>query len=261
MTTIYQYGDREAALVTLRRISGYIEQRLAGFVAADDMIAAEFRTAQNGIAIEAAETEPSLAILAGYLQSAIRQPALVPADLDDRVNAFSGLADDCLALISGVEVTGYGRWIAKTVQLALAAILTSLSRIITTSIPNSRAHAIALAVRMLEEFWDMVDALDTVAERFNDQAWDERYFSQTTSYTTAAQLVAECVKYLLKSAYDLRVEKRFTLGQPTAPVTLAIREYADREIEAAMDLLIKANELTGDEILLLPSGREVVVYI
>jgi hypothetical protein len=261
MSTIYQYGDQEAALVTLRRISSFIELRLARLVSTDDALAAEFRVAQNGIAAESALTDPAFGVLAGYLQSAIRQPALVGVQLDDRFEAFSLLADDCIGLLADLEVTGYGRWIARTVQLSLSAILTSMSRIVTTSVPDSRAHAITVAVRMIDEFWDMVDALDTAAERFNNSDWDMRYFSQTTTYTRAAQLVAECVRYLLRSAYDLRIEKRYTLRQPTAPITIAIKEYPNQQIEAALDLLCKANALSGDDILLLPSGREIMVYV
>ena len=261
MASVYQYGDREAAIVTLRRISTAIDQRLSGMVAGDDTLAAEFQTAQQGIEDETALTDPSLQMLAGYLQSAIRQPSLIAGPLDDRFDAFSFLADDCLALLTSIEVTGYGRWQVKTVELALASVLTSMARVITTSVPDTRVHAIAVADRILTKFWDIVDALDTVAESFNAADWDARYFSQSTTYTIAARMIAECVRYLLKSAYDLRVEKRFTIRNATAPVVLAIEEYPNYEIERGMDLLIKANALTGDEILLLPVGREIVVYV
>jgi hypothetical protein len=257
LTTVYQYGDREAAIVAVRRMS----RRLRGMVAADDKLAAAFQTALDGIVAEAAETDPSLPMLVGYVQSAIRQPALVSGSLDDRFDAFSFLADDLLALLSPIEVTGYGRWTARTVEMALMATLTSMSRVVTTSVPDTRAHAISVAVRILDEFWDIVDALDTVAAAFDAQDWDARYFSQSTTYTIAARLVTECIRYLLKSAYDLRVEKRFTLGNPTAPIVLAIKEYPGYEIDRALDLLIKANALSGNDILLIPAGREIVVYV
>lgn len=262
MTSVYQYGDREAAIVTLRRIVTAIGQRLSGMVARNDELSQEYQAALAGIASEVTESEPSLGLLAGYLQSAIRQPALVGGLLlDDKLDAFALLADDCLAFVSVPEVTGYGRWTVRTVELALCAILTSMARVVTTSTPDSRAHAIAVAERLLVEFSDIVDALDTVAEAFNDQDWDKRYFSQTTTYTITADLIATCIRYLLKSAYDLKVEKKFTVQQPTAPVCLAITEYPGFEIERALDLLCRANALTGDEILLLAPGREIVVYI
>lgn len=261
MTSIYAYGDREAAIITLRRISTFIDSRLSGLVAADDELAAAYQTAQAGIAAETAETEPSLVVLAGYLQSAIRQPALAAGQLDDRLEAFAGLADDCLSILDVSETTGYSRWQVLTAELAIAAILTSMSRIITTSTPDSRAHAITTAADLLTRFTDYVEALDTISRAFEALDLDARYFSQSTTYTIAARLVATCVRYLLKAAYDLRVEKRFTVREPTAPIVLAIREYPNVEIEPAMDLLIRANALTGDEILLLEPGREIVIYI
>lgn len=261
MGSIYQYGDREAAIVTLRRISTFVDQRLAGLVAADDTLSGAFQAAQLGIETETSEDEPNLSVLAGYLQSAIRQPALAAGQLDDRMEAFSGLGEDCLSLLTGVEITGYGRWQTRAVELAIAAILSSMSRVITTSTPDSRSHAIVIACDLLDRFTDYVEALDTVATAFEDQEWDARYFSQTTSYTIAARLVSMCIRYMLKAAYDLRVEKRFTILEPTAPIVLAIKEYPGVDIERAYDLLIRANSLTGDEILLLEYGREIVVYI
>lgn len=261
MSSIYQYGDQQGAVATVERIAIFVDQRLAGLVQENDTLSGEYQAAIAGIAAEADETDPAMAILAGYLQSAIRQPALAAGELDDRLEAFQNLADDCIGLLANVEVTGYGRYQAKAVQLALCAILTSMTRIITTSIPNSRSHAISIGDDLLTEFEDMVDALDQVAESFEDQDWEARYFSQTQSYTVAAKLVTAAVRYLLISAYDLKVEKKFILSEPTAPVVLAIQEYSDMEIGAALDLLIAANSLTGDEILLLPPLREITVYL
>jgi hypothetical protein len=261
MTNVYQYGDRDAAIVTAQRVATAIDLRLSRMVALDDKIAAEYQAAQSGLTYETGLTDPSLVIVAGYLQSAIRQPSLTAGILDERFEAFSSLIDDLLIILDGVEVSGYGRWQARTIELSLSAILTSLSRVVTTSTPDSRAHAITVAGRILDELWDIVDALDTTAARFDLQDWDARYFSQSRSYTIAAHLVAEAVRYLLRSAYDLQVEKRFTLRSPTAPVVLAIEQYPNQEIERALDLLCKANAIYGDEILVLPSGREIVVYV
>lgn len=231
-------------------------------VAGNDKLSQEYQAAIAGLAAEVSGSDPSLGVLAGYLQSIIRQPALAAGlALDDRFNAFALMVDDCLELVAVPEVTGYGRWTVRTVELALCAIMTSMARVVTTSTPDSRAHAIAVAERMLAEFADIVDALDTVAEAFSDEDWDARYFSQTTTYTISADLVSTCIRYLLRSAYDLKIEKRFTVRQPTAPICLAITEYPGFEIERALDLLCRANALTGDEILLLAPGREIVVYI
>jgi len=262
MVQLFNYGDREAALFTMRRISTMIETGLGDMVARDDKLSSEFHTALAGIEAETSASEPSLTVLAGYVQSAIRQPALASGiEMDDRIEAFTTLSGNVLALLSDIEPGGYGRWVFRAVELTQCAIVTSLSRIVTTATPASRSHAIKTADDLLTEFSDIVDALDTAAAEFDDQVWDLRCFSQTSAYTVLSTLVSKCVAYLLRSAYDLKIEKRFTLARPTGVVALAIEHYPDVDIDVACDLLIKANELSGDDILLMASGREIVVYV
>jgi hypothetical protein len=262
MTSIYQYGDRDAAIVTIRRISTFIRLRLEKLTSKDNDIAAAFQAAMTGLDIETSEDDPSLGVLVGYLQAAIRQPALeVGFQLDDRFDAFSFLADDCLSLLDGSEITGYRRWQTKAVELTLCAVVGAMARVITTSTPDTRAHSMTIAGRLIDEFADIVDALDTVAEEFENQDWEARYFSQTGSFTVMHKLVASCLRFLLMSAYDLKIEKRYKVKQPTTPIEIAIKEYSNYEIEEGLDLFIKANALSGDEILLLPSGREIVIYV
>lgn len=262
MVQIFNYGDREAALFTMRRISTMIESDLGGMVVLDDTLASEFKTALAGIETEAASDEPSLTVLAGYVQSAIRQPALASGlELDDRLEAFTTLSDDVLALLIGNVPGGYGRWVFRAVELVECAIFTSLARVVTTSTPSSRSHAVLTAESLLTEFSDVVDALDTAASEFDDLNWDLRCFSQTSAYTVISTLVSRCVAYLMRLAYDLKIEKRFTLKRPTGVISLAIEHYPDIDVDKACDLIIKANELSGDEILLMASGREIVVYV
>lgn len=262
MVQLFNYGDREAALFTMRRIATLIETGLGDMVALDDTLSSEFKTALTGIESETASDDPSLAVLAGYVQSAIRQPALASGlELDDRLDAFTGLSDDVLALLAGNVPGGYGRWVFRAVELTECAILTSIARVVTTATPSSRSHAILTADRLLTEFADIVDALDSASSEFDDLAWDLRCFSQTAAYTALATMISKCVAYLLRTAYDLKIEKRFTLSRPAGVISLAIEHYPDMDIDKACDLIIKANELTGDDILLMASGREIVVYV
>ena len=261
MSNPYQYGDQEYGIDTVKRIAALSAMRLRPLSDLDDDIAAAVQTAWVGITGEAALEDPSLGLLAGYLQAMIERPALAGGDTDDRLEAYTGLAADCLALLTGIEITGAGRFRAAAVELALSAVLVGLARIVTTSTAETRAHAIAIAGTLLDTTADIVDGLDAVSEAFDDHEWDTRYFSQTSTYSIAANLVATCVRYELRAAYDLRVEKRFTLSKPTAPITIAIQEYGDVAPEIALDLIVRANALSGFDILLLPAGREVVVYV
>jgi hypothetical protein len=257
-----EFGDRAATVDLMSRIVDAAVLGLSELTAGADDIAGQVQTAQDGFDTEAAETTPDLDILAGYLRNVIKRPSLVTvANIDDRFNAYSTLADTFAALLDDISVDSVGFNRALTVELAMSSILYGLSVIVTTGRPDSRSHSITLAEQLLTVFEGIVIALDEAQKLFEDRPFNSRYFSQTATYTAAFNLVTTSVRYLLKSAYDLRIEKRFTLRKPTAPVMLAVREYSGVDIDDAFNLLIRANSLTDVEILMLEIGREVVVYI
>jgi hypothetical protein len=261
MPRIYQYGDRELGIATIQRLSTLAQLHLGCLYSTDDEITASVQAASDGLDAEVIVDDPSLAVLAGYLQAIIQQPSAVAGELDDRVLAYTGLADECLVLLDDTEITGAGRFRTAAIEVAVSALFCGLALVVTTSTPETRTAAIDLAGTVLALFEDCVEALDGIQKAFEDSDWDARYFSQTATYSITANLVATCVRYLLRSAYDLKIEKRFTLREPTAPIMLAIAEYATQDIDKAFSLFVRANALTGDEILLLPAGREVVVYV
>jgi len=255
-------GDRSAAVDVLTRVVIMSELGLAELTSGADEIAGMVQTAREGFDEEAVKTTPDLAILAGYLQGIIERPALVTAkQLDDRFNAYSDLAGELATLLADLSLDAAGFNRALVVELAMSSVLYGLAVVVQTGKPDTRSHAITLAGNLLSLFETIVQDLDAAQEAFEDQPFNTRYFSQTATYSTAANLVANCVKYLLISAYNLKVEKRFTLTEPEAPISIAIREYSGMVIETALDLFIKANSLTDVELLLLEAGREVVVYV
>lgn len=63
---------------------------------------------------------------------------------------------------------------------------------------------------------------------------------------------------LLERAYSLRAERRVTLASDRTPLDLVAEFYGGAIDE--LDAFIESNGLTGDEIILVPAGREVVYY-
>ncbi|MEE8206711.1 MAG: hypothetical protein V3T82_07160, partial [Nitrospinaceae bacterium] len=88
------------------------------------------------------------------------------------------------------------------------------------------------------------------------------YFSQSRSFVDAARMSALAMAFLLKSTFDLSAEKRITLTQAENPVMIALREYeGPGDSDSNIDLFYSSNNLTGQETLLLPVGKEIVVYL
>lgn len=262
------YGDRAMAAAFLLRLADIGRWELSALIESSDTVAGDVSTARQQMNAEAAEVPPSVALLAALLQRIIETPvAATSLPLPDRVDAYRSLSAALRGLLSNPELdtAGYNR--ALAVELGLCAVVSSLCRVLTSGTVDTRSQALDLAGELLDEFAATVNALDDVQSAFEltlaatEAAIDARYFSQTKTYHMLVRMVTVCVRYLLRSAFDLRIEKRITMHKPTAPIALALLEYPGVEPEAALDLLVRANELTAEEILLLPSGREVLIYV
>jgi hypothetical protein len=78
------------------------------------------------------------------------------------------------------------------------------------------------------------------------------------SYRALQTAVALAQGALIQSAFDLLPERRIVLGRARSVVDLAAELYGS--VDARLDFLIETNDLTGDELHELPSGRTIRYY-
>jgi hypothetical protein len=170
------------------------------------------------------------------------------------------------------QPTNSAKNVTAVQELSLVAIVGSNAEIVTTGpqrpvVPvtgglQSRAQAVEFALDLRNRLVGIVDVLDESQILFEDSDIDEQYFSQTDTFNTSVQLTSFGQRYLLSSAYNLNVERRFTLTKPKTPLQIVGEEYGTwGDNDNLIDAFIDANSLQGTEILLLPAGREVVVYV
>jgi hypothetical protein len=86
---------------------------------------------------------------------------------------------------------------------------------------------------------------------------DKQFISQSVGYSTVQNLYALTMQYLLSQFFNLKTEKRFTLKNKRSPLEITVTEYGTLD---DYDLFIESNQLSGDEILILPAGKEIVIY-
>ena len=128
--------------------------------------------------------------------------------------------------------------------------------------PETRSTAISSLTLVSDQFIQITDALDVVQESFTDQLIEDQYFSQSLSFVESAVMSSQAQAFLLLTTFDLAIEKRFILKTDRAAIEIAITEYGELgEDDANFDLFIETNMLKADDILMLPAGREVVVYV
>lgn len=207
--------------------------------------------------VAAAITSPvmDLVALGTGIQGILALPAQIAADLPLRLAGMLALIDALvLSFIPGAGEEA--RTAVVMVEMTLTAGLTGMARVVATAEPRTREQS----VRAISQ---MATALDTVTACLDgaQSLQAGAYFSTSRTWSDLARLVAMTQAMLLALLYDLRVAKRFTLDRPRTPIDITIAEYGGLgAADVNLDLFLYTNALRDRDILILPAGREVVVY-
>ena len=112
---------------------------------------------------------------------------------------------------------------------------------------------------------DAVDAAEEVLNTIDDlAAWrDESYIAVDTvdpgaSWQATQDALAFVAGALVSQSFDLAVERSIVLTSERTIIDVAFEVYGT--VDDRLDDLINDNDLSGDEIVELPRGREVVYY-
>ena len=246
---------------TVNTVVASVEKFLAPVYELQSEVNAQILSIKRGI--NSLLTAPVLDVvsIAGQIQTLVQLPALAIADINSRIEAYGNFINAALDFSPDTAETK-DRNIVAVQELALISGLASISFVSSTGELGSKLQAIELIETNTELFKNITDALDTTQELFKDEIIDEQYFSQSESYSDAVLMISQTIAYLLRSAFDLSIEKRFILEKRRAPIEITVSEYGDLgEGDSNFDLFIASNGLKGNDILILPEGREVLVYV
>lgn len=199
--------------------------------------------------------------VAGQLQEMIQLPGRAIDSVQARLDAYAGFADDLGLMSPSTPGTpSYNRVAVQ--ELALTAVFCAVADTSSTGVLTSRVEAIEVIETNQALLKDATDVLDATQSLFEGQAIDRQYFSQSQSYSDSGKLNALTVAYLLRSLFDLKTEKRFVLDRERNPVMVTIEEYGELgDGDINLDLFLESNAIEDNENLIMPKGRELVVYV
>jgi hypothetical protein len=237
---------------------------------------ATIEAATRGIANGIDDTVEELVLapfeIAGQIQNLIQLPLRSTTDISDRLNAYADLTDRVLTLSPGGN-TAISKNTIATQELALSAVIGANAQTVVTGPPrgtgsasisggfDTRSQSVQAIDSLQNRFISITDNLDALQKQFENSDIDAQYFSQTETYTRAREATARSARYLLQTGFDLSIERRFTIDRPKTPLQVTIEEYGSLgDDDSNLDLFINSNELKGNDILLLPRGKEVVIY-
>jgi len=235
----------------------------------------------NGIQDTLNATVLQVRSLAGQIQNLTQTPLLADNDINSRLDYYDDLDEEFFdalpsqandrrrndSIISELALLSNTVARAKIASSGITAALAGRPSVgtvfeVTTEAPiQTRPQAVEAAQRIADAFDTLLLNMETTQELFEERAVDLQYFSQPQTFSQAAQLVAKTVEFLLISSFDLAIERTIVLDRPRSPVDITVQEYGGLgENDSNLDLFIRSNELSGDEIYMLPAGREILIY-
>lgn len=205
--------------------------------------------------------------LAGQLQDLVNIPLLARQDTTARFRQYGLLQEALSSLAPGGFASITPTWAtaqeqinaAATTELARSSALVALSQIVLTATTiQTRGQALDLAQQIADSYLATIEELDAQQTALEDQPIATRYIAARTTYNDLIKLLGLTLLYLQGLVSELKIERRITLDRPRAVAELCISEFHSLD---QYDEIVAANKLKGAEILMLPAGKEIVLYV
>jgi len=191
--------------------------------------------------------------LATDMLDIMRSPARATTSILGKLKAYGGLIESIggQSLEAGASPAEAATRILQFFGLTLGFAEAVLAGTLTT-----RAEAVEAAELAQDSIYAAIAAIEQ-AESVSG------YLSPAEILALLKAIMAQTAALLLERSFSLAIEQRLVLESDRTPLDL-VYELADPEsigaLETALDAFIDYNHLTGDELLLIPRGREVIFY-
>lgn len=248
-------------------VTGVMDNALAPLFQTLDALDNVKTALQGGIQDIITGATINLEALAGQIQALGQWPSRAKTNSQAKADAMADAIDGISqAMYSGSVPSGTDPDVAKnqaaTLELGTMALIGGLAEVAQFSSLTTRQEAIDLAERLGDIYTAALTGLDNAQEAFLDRNIEDQFVSQSASYGVATKLMETVTQYLIGVAPELKIERRFVLDRPRAPIEIVLSEYGTLgDNEENLDLFIEANGLKNYEILLLDRGTEVIVYV
>lgn len=195
-----------------------------------------------------------IASLAGAIQALILLPGMIIKDIKSRFDYFGKILSAAVGLNPKTPSAGGVNEVALH-ELVASTCLVGMAQTLVDAEFRTREEALGYMDAINAAFTEATRNLDAAQTLYANSPIDRQVFSQSESYNDLLRLIQLVSSLMLRRSFDLATAKRVTLAKDRAPIEIALTEGID------LDLFISSNKLKGNDILLLPAGRQVVVYL
>jgi hypothetical protein len=252
-----------ATISAFNRVGGLMDNTIKELTATDAILSESYESAKAafnsalanyGIGSdpdELAETQTNLATI----------PTEGSINFSDRFSSYETLSENISTLVPSATTEEDFNTIVSF-EFGATLSLIAVAQITATSVFNSRSEIISAIENLTSILNSTVNAIEAIQDNFSGLRIEQQYYSSTATYTSLINTYTLCFQFLIKQFYNLKVEKRIKLKTQRSPLEITVTEYGSLGTDDEnYDLFLNSNELTGNEILLLSPGREVVIYV
>lgn len=257
------YSAVQSAINIMNKAAGFMDNILGAIASTDALITELYESSRAALDNALAAYgigNPETDDMGTAMSNSMSAPVNVSDDFVQRFESYSEVSTEILTLApTGVTKDDYNAIVSM--EFTVTTALIAIAQIVATSTFETRADVVSAMENLTDTFETVTAALEEIQSAFSGLGLDLQYFSQSQNYTSLVNLFTLAMRYLINQFYNLKSEKRFTLKKPRSPLEITVTEYGELgENDLFYDLFLTSNKLSGNDILILPAGREVVIY-
>lgn len=223
-----------------------LHDKIAGVIAAAGETATDFEQQFNDFIRDVDELAQDAPALGEAFINLVRTPARVAVGIWQKIIGFGA----CLqTLISEIVPTTSTQAASKTMQVA--AVGSALAESCLAGTVNTRAEAVAIAETIKQALADGLVSIE------DSESSVDGYDAARDVLSQLKAILDDASALMLERSFSLRIERRIVLQSERTPLDLVYDFYGEID---SLDDFIEQNHLRGEELFLIPRGREVAYY-
>ncbi len=184
-------------------------------------------------------------------------------DLDRIKNVTVGSLDDHLAVSDSSTASANINSAQRNQTMSLIA-MSGLCRSATVFAGQeaflTRADAVAMSETITELWQEIRQKFDSIQTEFsNIEQLEYQWSADPELFSIASEIVKSTISGIVAVSFGLYTERSVVLAEDSDVITLSFRLYNDVS-NSAVQKLIDTNALKGEEILMVPKGKEIFYY-
>ena len=207
--------------------------------------------------------------LAASMYSMIRIPARSTASVQSRVRGYIETLELQVLAIEGAGIDLFNQRTERQLTSTANLMALSESMIFAEGDLITKADATGLADDLLEQYRLLQEYLDQLERDALADALENRYAVNDLLTQRIKSIVSTTVGNLIQLSFSLKQERIIFTQSTDTIITLCQKLYGgkveDPIVEGLpttkLDFFVNTNELTGDELILIPKDREIKYYV